>query len=67
MKLKRDFGVRALLATLAMLVFAVAAIPLALKADVETLKVVGLVVGPVVMVPLAFYFGQRSGSGTSAP
>ena len=60
MKLTRDFGVRALLAVLSLIIFAVVLVPLSLRGDAETLKIAAAIISPVVMAVVTYYFSTRA-------
>ena len=67
MKLVKDWGVRATLATIALVFFEAIAIIILLEFDVNievALAILGVVQAPA-MLGLGFYFGQRTGQPPS--
>lgn len=58
MKLKKDFGVRAFLATLLILLLAIIVIPASLSGKLDAIQA-AQIVSPLVLVAVGWYFAQK--------
>ena len=59
MKLIKDFGVRALLATMLVIILAIIIIPASLSGRLEAVKAAEIV-SPLIVIALGFYFSRRA-------